>query len=61
MISENIYFEKEINKYKAVLDKMTDLCENTSILDKNRLIELRNFLEEHQNYLAKNINVNNFN
>ena len=60
MHSENKYFEKEIYKFKDSLDKMTDLCENSSILDKNKLIELKIYLEEHQNYLAKNINVNSF-
>ena len=54
--SENSYFETEINKIKVILDDMTDICENSAILDTNILNSLKEFLISHQNYIAKNIN-----
>ena len=54
--SENVYFESEINKIKIMLDGMTDICENSAILDTNILNSLKEFLTNHQNYIAKNIN-----
>jgi hypothetical protein len=56
--SENKFFEREVNKIKGLLDQMTDLCENNSILDKSILIKLDEYLEKHQNYLANNVNMN---
>jgi hypothetical protein len=35
---------------------MTDICENSAILDTNILNSLKEFLNSHQNYIAKNIN-----
>ncbi len=55
-MTENKYFEKEINSIKNILDKMTDLCENSAILNMNTLKKLDDYLISHQNFIIKNIN-----
>jgi hypothetical protein len=54
---ENNYFEKEINNMKEILDKLTDLCENSAILDREKLIGLKDFLNTNQKFIIKNINL----
>jgi len=56
VLSENAFFQQEVNRIKSVLDKMTDICECSSLLDVNVLKALKEFLESHQNFIAKNIN-----
>lgn len=56
--TENAFFSREVNNVKNILDKMTDLCENSSILNSAKLNGFKKFLDEHVNYLAKNVNIN---
>ena len=56
MLSENGFFEREVERIKCVLDKMTDICECSALLDVNVLKSLKEFLQSHQNFIAKNIN-----
>ncbi len=55
MLSENAYFEREVNRIKCVLDKMTDICECSALLNVNVLKALKEYLESHQNFIAKNM------
>jgi len=54
-LSENSFYLNEINNIKDILDKMTDICENTNLLDKNKLFMLNEFLKKHKNYLANDL------
>lgn len=54
-MTENTFFLNEVNNIKDILDKMTDICENPNLLDKNKLILLNEFLNKHKNYLANDI------
>ena len=51
-LTENTFFETEVNNIKDILDKMTDICENQSLLNKNTLILLNDFLIKHKNYIS---------
>ncbi len=54
-MTENTFFLNEVNNIKDNLDKMTDICENANLLDKNKLFLLNEFLTKHKNYLANDI------
>ena len=56
ILSENAYFEKEINKIKCFLDNMTDICENSSFVDKNIILALKDFIEKKQTIIIKEFN-----
>jgi hypothetical protein len=57
IITQNTLYEQEINSIKKILDEMTDICESSSILDYKKLLALKEFLEGHQNYIIKNVNM----
>ncbi len=57
-MSENTFFLNEVNNIKDILDKMTDICENPNLLDKNKLFLLNEFIKKHKNYLANDIKIN---
>ena len=54
-MTENTFFLNEVNNIKDILDKMTDICENPNLLDKNKLFLLNDYLKKHKNYLANDI------
>lgn len=54
-MTENTFFLNEVDAIKDSLDKMTDICENPNLLDKNKLFLLNDFLKKHKNYLANDI------
>jgi hypothetical protein len=39
---------------KEILDKITDLCENSAILNQSKLAQLKEYLDGHQNFIACN-------
>lgn len=56
-MSENCFYENEVNKIKDILDKMSDVIGNDNILDRNKLLSLSEFIKNHKDYLINDINV----
>ena len=56
-MSENCFYENEVNNIKYLLDKMSDVIGNDNILDKNKLMKLLEFIKKNEDYLVNDINV----
>lgn len=52
---QNKFFEYNTNTLKEILDKLTDIMENESLLSYDRISELIQYLGTNRNFLASNI------
>ena len=56
-MSENHFYENEVEIIKDILDKMSDVIGNENLLDRNKLLSLLEFIKNHSNYLVNDIAV----
>ena len=56
-MSENHFYENEVDIIKNILDKMSDVIGNENLLDRNKLLSLLEFIKNHSNYLVNDITV----
>jgi hypothetical protein len=56
-MSENCFYENEVNNIKYLLDKMSDVIGNDNILDRNKLMKLLEYIKKNEDYLVNDIKV----
>ena len=56
-MSENYFYENEVNIIKEILDKMSDIIGNDNLLDRNKLVSLSEFIKNNTDFLVNDVNV----
>jgi hypothetical protein len=56
-MSENCFFETELNIIKDILDKMSDVIANDNILNRNKLLNLSEYIKNQISYIVNDVTV----